>query len=169
MLHRVLVPLDRVAELAPGSPAASRATLHRGRIVWRVRGDREAALDVLLDAFIHSPASAWGDSARTESRAVARLLHYERIANGEVPVPQIEGEGLARSTAMYRLAEEVLEEERDREAAIVYDKQRNASVEQPDEKAEKGRKKIAVKLGISNGVKTELVSGLAEGQKVILQ
>lgn len=107
----------RVAELAPGSVAASRATLHRGRIVWKVLGERETALDVLLDAFIHSPASAWGDSARTESRAVARLLHYQRIADGQVPVPQLEGEGLARSTAMYRLAEEILEVERDREAA----------------------------------------------------
>jgi TolA-binding protein len=107
----------RVAELAPGTPTASRATLHRGRIVWKIRGDRESALDILLDAFIHSPVSAWGDSARTESRAVARLLHYERIVDGQVPVPQIEGEGLARSTAMYRLAEEVLEVERDREAA----------------------------------------------------
>ncbi|HYO45499.1 MAG TPA: tetratricopeptide repeat protein [Gemmatimonadota bacterium] len=107
----------RAAELAPGSVAASRATLYRGRIVWKVLGERETALDVLLDAFIHSPASAWGDSARTESRAVTRLLHYQRIADGQVPVPQLEGEDLARSTAMYRLAEEILEVERDREAA----------------------------------------------------
>lgn len=106
-----------VAELAPGTPTASRATLHRGRIVWKVHDRREEALDILLDAFIHSPMSAWGDSARTESREVARLIHFERIADGVVPVPQIEDAGLARSTAMYRLAEEVLEVEGDEEAA----------------------------------------------------
>ena len=55
------------------------------------------------------------------------------------------------------------------EAAVIYDKDRNASVEMPDPKGEKGRRKLAVKLGISNGVKTELVSGLNEKQKVILQ
>ncbi len=55
------------------------------------------------------------------------------------------------------------------EAAVIYDKDRNASVEMPDPKGEKGRRKVAVKLGISNGVKTELVSGLNEKQKVILQ
>ena len=106
-----------VAELAPGTPAASRATLHRGRIVWKIHDGREEALDILLDAFIHSPSSAWGDSARTESREVARVLHFQRIAAGEVPVPQIEDAGLARSTAMYRLAEEILEVEGDDEAA----------------------------------------------------
>ncbi len=55
------------------------------------------------------------------------------------------------------------------EAAVIYDKDRNASVEVPDPKGEKGRRKVAVKLGISNGVKTELLSGLNEKQKVILQ
>lgn len=55
------------------------------------------------------------------------------------------------------------------EAAILYDKQRKASVEIPDAAAEKGRRKVDVQLGISNGVKTELVAGLKEGQKVILQ
>lgn len=55
------------------------------------------------------------------------------------------------------------------ESAVIYDKDRNASVEIPDAKAEKGRAKKQVKLGISNGVKTELISGLNEGQKVVLQ
>ncbi len=55
------------------------------------------------------------------------------------------------------------------EAAVIYDKDRNASAEVPDPKAEKGRRKVSVKLGISNGVKTELISGLIEKQKVVLQ
>ena len=55
------------------------------------------------------------------------------------------------------------------ESAVIYDKDKHTSVEAPDPKADNGRRKIPVKLGISNGVKTELVSGLNEGQKVILQ
>ncbi len=55
------------------------------------------------------------------------------------------------------------------EAAVLYDKDRNASAEVPDPKAEKGRRKVSVKLGISNGVKTELISGLNEKQQVVLQ
>jgi len=55
------------------------------------------------------------------------------------------------------------------DTAVIYDKQRNASVELPDPVQEKGKRKVDVKIGISNGVKTELVSGLREGQQVVLQ
>jgi len=55
------------------------------------------------------------------------------------------------------------------ESAVIYDKDRKASIEVPDPKGEKGRRKVAVKLGISNGVKTELISGVNEKDKVILQ
>jgi HlyD family secretion protein len=55
------------------------------------------------------------------------------------------------------------------EASLIYDKERNASVETPDLKAENGKKKISVKLGISNGVKTEILQGLNEKQEVVLQ
>jgi len=55
------------------------------------------------------------------------------------------------------------------EAAVIYDRDRHTSVELPDPKADKGRRKLAVKLGISNGVKTEVLDGLREGQQVILQ
>ena len=70
-------------------------------------------------------------------------------------------------------AEIILEEKKNvlmvPEASLIYDKDRNASVELPDPQAENGRKKIAVKLGISNGVKTEIISGLSEKQQVVLQ
>src|SRR6266404_4463479 len=55
------------------------------------------------------------------------------------------------------------------EASLIYDKERNATIETPDAKADNGRKKIPVKLGISNGVKTEILQGLNEKQQVILQ
>jgi len=70
-------------------------------------------------------------------------------------------------------AEIILEEKKNvlmvPEASLVYDKDRKASVEVPDAKAENGRKKIPVTLGISNGVKTEIVSGLSEKEQVVLQ
>jgi HlyD family secretion protein len=70
-------------------------------------------------------------------------------------------------------AEIVLEEKKNvlmvPEASMIYDKDRNASVELPDPKAENGRKKVPVKIGISNGVKTEIISGLTEKEQVVLQ
>lgn len=70
-------------------------------------------------------------------------------------------------------AEIILEEKKNvlmiPEAALIYDKDRNASVELPEPKADNGRKKVSVKLGISNGVKTEITSGLNEKQQVVLQ
>jgi HlyD family secretion protein len=70
-------------------------------------------------------------------------------------------------------AEIILEEKKNvlmvPEASLIYDKDRNAQVEIPDPKAENGKKKLPVKLGISNGVKTEIISGLTEKQQVVLQ
>jgi HlyD family secretion protein len=39
----------------------------------------------------------------------------------------------------------------------------------PDQSKENGRHRVPVKLGISNGVKTELVAGLQQGDRIILQ
>jgi len=70
-------------------------------------------------------------------------------------------------------AEVILEEKKNvllvPESAVLYDKDRKPSLEVPDPKADKGRRKVAAKLGISNGVKTEVVEGLKEGDKVVLQ
>jgi HlyD family secretion protein len=55
------------------------------------------------------------------------------------------------------------------EQAVLYDKDRNASIEVPDSRQKTGRRKISVKTGISNGTKTEILAGLNSGDTVILQ
>ena len=55
------------------------------------------------------------------------------------------------------------------EGALIYDKDKNASVQVPDPKAKDGMRKVSVNIGISNGAKTELLSGLKEGDQVVLQ
>ena len=55
------------------------------------------------------------------------------------------------------------------EGAIVYNKDKSTSVQQPDPTNDKGVRKVAIRTGISNGAKTEVLSGLSEGQQVVLQ
>lgn len=55
------------------------------------------------------------------------------------------------------------------ENAVMYDGQKNASVEIPDKSQKEGKRKVPVKVGLSNGSVTELLSGLKEGDKVVLQ
>jgi HlyD family secretion protein len=55
------------------------------------------------------------------------------------------------------------------EGAILYAKDKSTQVEVPDTASEKGKKKLAIATGISNGSRTEVLKGLAEGQQVVLQ
>ena len=55
------------------------------------------------------------------------------------------------------------------ENAVSYDAQKNASVQVPDSKQKDGTRTVQVKVGLSNGSVTEIVSGLTEGQQVVLQ
>ena len=55
------------------------------------------------------------------------------------------------------------------ENAVMYDGQKNASVEIPDKTQKEGKRKIPVKVGLSNGSVTEVLSGLKEGDQVVLQ
>jgi HlyD family secretion protein len=55
------------------------------------------------------------------------------------------------------------------ENAILYDNQRNASVQVPDKHQKEGFRKVPVTIGLSNGSVTEIVSGLKEGDQVVLQ
>jgi HlyD family secretion protein len=96
----------------------------------------------------------------------------DNVTTFEVRV-SIHNPGGELKTNMTANAEIILEEKkgvlRVPESAVVYDKDRKPSLEVPDAKGPNGKRKVAVKLGISNGVKTELVDGLKEGAKVVLQ
>ena len=55
------------------------------------------------------------------------------------------------------------------ENAVSYDNQKNASVQVPDSNQKEGWRKVPVQVGLSNGSVTEIVGGLKEGDKVVLQ
>jgi HlyD family secretion protein len=55
------------------------------------------------------------------------------------------------------------------EGALIYDKDKRASVEVPDPKAKDGKRKVPVEVGIASGSRAEILSGLKEGDRVVLQ
>jgi HlyD family secretion protein len=54
------------------------------------------------------------------------------------------------------------------EAAITYDAKRNASVEVVDPAAKNGRRSVAIKTGVGNGTRTQVLSGLKAGDRIVL-
>lgn len=99
-------------------------------------------------------------------------VEKDNVTTFEVRV-SINNPGGELKAEMTANAEIILEEHKSvlqiPEGAIIYDKDKKASVEVPDSRAKDGKKKIAVNIGISNGAKTELLSGLKEGDQVVLQ
>jgi len=99
-------------------------------------------------------------------------VEKDNVTTFEVRV-SINNPGGELKAEMTANAEIILEEHKNvlqiPEGAIIYDKDKKASVEVPDTSAKEGKKKIAVNIGISNGAKTELLSGLKEGDQVVLQ
>ena len=99
-------------------------------------------------------------------------VEKDNVTTFEVRV-SINNPGGELKAEMTANAEVILEEHKNvlqiPEGAIIYDKDKKASVEVPDSSAKDGKKKMAVNIGISNGAKTELLSGLKEGDQVVLQ
>jgi HlyD family secretion protein len=99
-------------------------------------------------------------------------VEKDNVTTFEVRV-SIDNPGGELKTNMTANAEILLEEHKNvltvPEQAVLYDKDRNASVEVPDPKTKNGRRKVEIKAGISNGTKTEVLAGLKPGDTVILQ
>jgi HlyD family secretion protein len=99
-------------------------------------------------------------------------VEKDNVTTFEVRVSINNPEGVLKAN-MTANAEVILEEHKSvlqiPEGAILYDKDKKASVEVPDAKGKEGKRKVAVNIGISNGAKTELLGGLKEGDQVVLQ
>jgi len=99
-------------------------------------------------------------------------VEKDNVTTFEVRV-SINNPGGELKAEMTANAEIILEEHKNvlqiPEGALIYDKDKKASVEIPDPSAKDGKKKLAVNIGISNGAKTELLGGLKEGDQVVLQ
>jgi HlyD family secretion protein len=99
-------------------------------------------------------------------------VEKDNVTTFEVRV-SINNPGGELKAVMTANAEIILEEHKGvlmiPEGAVIYDKDKKSFVEQPDQNAKDGKKKIAVNLGISNGAKAEVLGGLKEGDQVVLQ
>jgi len=55
------------------------------------------------------------------------------------------------------------------ESALIYNEKRETFVELPDAAAKTGRRQVPVKVGLGNGARTEILSGLMPGTQVVIQ
>jgi HlyD family secretion protein len=98
-------------------------------------------------------------------------VEKDNVTTFEVEV-SIDNPGQQLKANMTANAEVILEEKADTlivpEAAISYDEKKAAFVEVADPGAEGGRRKVAVKVGIGNGTRTEVLEGLKAGDRVVL-
>jgi len=96
----------------------------------------------------------------------------DNVVTFEVRVSIMNSSGELRAN-MTANAEIVLDEHKDAlivpESAVIYDAKRNASVDIPAPGAPKGRQRKDIRVGISNGTRTEVLEGLKEGDTVVLQ
>jgi HlyD family secretion protein len=99
-------------------------------------------------------------------------VEKDNVTTFEVRV-SITNPGGELKAAMTANAEIILEEHKNvlqvPEGALIYDKDKKAFVEIPNPKAKEGKVKIPVTVGISNGAKAEVLQGLKENDKVVLQ
>jgi HlyD family secretion protein len=98
-------------------------------------------------------------------------IERDNVTTFEVEV-SIENPGGELKANMTANAEIILEELANSllipEAAVTYDNARNASVDIADAGARNGRRRIPVKVGVGNGTRIQVLSGVKAGEKVVL-
>jgi len=98
-------------------------------------------------------------------------VEKDNVTTFEVEV-SIDNPGQELKANMTANAEIILEQYADSllvpEAAVTFDDKRNAFVDLVDPGAKNGRRRVAVKTGVGNGTKLQIVSGVKAGDKVVL-
>lgn len=98
-------------------------------------------------------------------------VEKDNVTTFEVRV-SIDNPGNELKANMTANAEIVLEEHPDSlivpEAALAYDADRQAHVDVFDPAEKTGRRRVPVKVGVSNGTRAQILEGIEEGDKVIL-
>lgn len=99
-------------------------------------------------------------------------VEKDNVTTFEVQI-SIDNPGGELKSNMTANAEIVLEEHRNvitiPEQAVIYDRNRNATVMIPDPHGKDGERSVPIKIGLSNGSRVEVTSGLSAGQTVVLQ
>ncbi len=99
-------------------------------------------------------------------------VEKDNVTTFEVQI-SIDNPGGDLKANMTANAEIVLEEHKQvttvAEQAVLFDKDRNASVWVPDEHGKDGHRIVPIKVGLSNGSRVEVLSGLKPGDTVVLQ
>jgi HlyD family secretion protein len=98
-------------------------------------------------------------------------VERDNVTTFEVEV-SIENPGRELKANMTANAEIILEEFANSllipETAVVYDNERNATVDIADAGARTGRRRVPVKVGVGNGTRIQVLSGVKAGDKVVL-
>ena len=98
-------------------------------------------------------------------------VEKDNVTTFEVEV-SIDNPGQELKANMTANAEIILEQHADSllvpEAAVTYDDKRSAFVDLADPGAKNGRRRVPVKVGIGNGTKLQVLSGVKAGDKVVL-
>jgi len=99
-------------------------------------------------------------------------VEKDNVVNFEVKV-SIDNPGRELRANMTANAEIVLQQFKDTlilpEGAVIYDAQRKTWAEVVSPAAPNGRERRPIKVGVSNGTRTQVLSGLKAGERVVLQ
>jgi HlyD family secretion protein len=181
-------PIDGVVlsrDMEVGSAVSSILTMGSGATLIMTLGDlREVYVKGKVDesdigkVYLGQPARITVESFPNQkfTGKVTKIspmgTEKDNVTTFEVRV-SISNESRKLRALMTANAEIILEERKNvltiPEGAVLYAKDKSTEAEIPDPTSATGKRRVPIKIGISNGARTEVVSGLSEGQQVILQ